>query len=148
MNNIMLKLLLIPLVIAAIASSTAAIAGPSLQKDPFAPFSFQEEGEVISTAGAIKGSDPFANIDPVTSYSLKSYRVIGTMTTDDGDQDKDLVTVKARDRRDYYLTVGRSIGKEGGIVKEILHNGIKVDIDGREIFIIVRNRFEIEDDAS
>jgi Tfp pilus assembly protein PilP len=142
--NLQHKIMIAMLSIACGLSSSAALAeGKKISRDPFAPFSYEAESGIATDLprGTAK-KDPFANIDPTTRYPLSTYRVIGVINA----PKKSVAAIKARDRHDYYLTVGQKLGKEGAVITKISNDGVTLDAKGREIFIIVRNKFEIEDD--
>lgn len=105
------------------------------EKDPFMPYmagTTQKSGKDDSS------SVLEASLRPLDTKPLTSYKIVGTILS----PEKKLGVVRAPDGRDYFITLGDKLGKEGGIVNEIAMEGISLTMGEEKVVLMVSNKVE------
>lgn len=103
-------------------------------RDPFSPYAWEKK---IADEAAAK-SQPNYDVTPLTEFPLASYVLAGVIVSP-----KDAIAlIRTRTRREFYVHLGDSLGKEGGVVDIISVEGITVNMNGKIVDVSVNNRFE------
>jgi Tfp pilus assembly protein PilP len=110
-------------------------------RDPFSPFTW---GGGPSTAVEEVNPDSIDNLSvtPLTKDSLSSYQLAGVIVS----PTDSIALIRAKNKRDYFVNIGDSIGREGGIIDVISSEGITIDVNGKLIDLTVSNGFEIQNE--
>lgn len=113
------------------------------ERDPFAPYMWDQP----STPGSNVGSAPEVGedevVNPLLRGPLSSFRLTGLMVA----PHDAIAVLKGRDKVDYFVTVGDTVGIEKGIVESISRKGVVVNMDGDFITLSVQNSFELQNDS-
>ena len=114
----------------------------TLERDPFSPYAWEKPSNVVEVDPLIGRTTEFTT--PLTENALSTYKVVGTMISP-----KDaLALVRTKDKREFFVSHGDPIGREGGEITVINIDGVTVDISGKIIDLTVNNNsFEAGNDA-
>lgn len=127
------SILKITTILTLLASYSLADTG----RDPFMPFFFNKPAPDAQ-------KDTLSDIaSPLKDKPLSSFRLVGLIVS----PTDAIAVVKGRDRHEYFVTVGDTLGSEAGMVEIIDSEGITLDVGGRLITLNVNNSFEIKNES-
>jgi Tfp pilus assembly protein PilP len=123
---------------------TIVLAAPG-ERDPFQPYALSKPTLATSQTTTKTTGENIVNITPLTEDALSSYKITGLIISP-----KDsIILVQARDKHEYFTTIGDKIGSEGGIIKKVSSEGITVDIEGKLVDLTVnKNRLDIQNETT
>lgn len=101
-------------------------------RDPFQPYGTPAMVAVASTDEGEQAQQSLAN------FPLDSFKLVGVIIS----PDIALAAVQTRDNKDYIVTTGDKLGKEGGVVNIIRKDGMSVKIGDEKVDIAVSNKVE------
>ncbi|MDB2415283.1 hypothetical protein N9W34_05875 [Rickettsiales bacterium] len=134
MKNYKLKtaIILATLIIPASAMSQGK------EKDPFMPFVWDTPVVDSSKSGDGKGSKL------TKEHPLSSYRLTGLAV---GPEDA-IAIITSKEGKEYFVTVGDSIGNENGIVESIRLEGVTIKAGNEKIEMVVDNKFGLQNESN
>ena len=111
-------------------------------RDPFAPYIAPEIATEKEKAPVQRTYT--SNTVELDKHPLKSYKLIGVIASNK----KTLGVVRSVENRDYFVAVGDSIGKEGGVVEVLNIEKMGVVLNEKLVSIPVSNKIvEVDPNA-
>ena len=135
----MIKNLMIALALVLIAQSVYPPAWAE-ERDPFQPF-----GAVPAvSATPVTTEETSESQQSLMNYPLDSFKLVGVLIA----PDQSLAVLQGRDAKDYIVTMGDHVGKEGGTINAIRKEGITVAVGDGKMDMAVSNKVEKVNDKN